>query len=303
VTGLIKPRWLVGAGSLLPLLIVAGAGWGGYALAGLYGIGLAAVGMLATVGTAVWASAYRAVAGSTRLIARVGRLGPDARRVTDDFGAAGETLELGGRGFAITAAGLAVLAMFAAYASVIDLGALPLGSFGVILGLLLGLLLPAAAGALSTLGVIRGAGASAREAERQYQEIPGLLQGVSDADAARSVVTPIEVVLRDLAVPTLVTLLLPVMIGYGLGPAALAALLVGAMVSGIPLALFLAHAEVHAAGGVVHPGFPPQIPVMLRAMFATPYRFAAAASITTLIKLLAAVSLVIAPLLAARISS
>ncbi len=301
--GLIKPRWLVGAGSLLPLLILVGTGWGGYALAGLYGIGLVAVGMLATVGTAVWASAYRAVAGSTRLVARVGRLGSDARRVTDDLGAAGETLELGGRGFAITAAGLAVLAMFAAYASVIELAALPLASAGVILGLLLGLLLPPTIGALSTLGVARGGGASAREAERQYEAIPGLLQGVADADAARSVVSPIEVVLRDLAVPTLVTLLLPVIIGYGLGPAALAALLVGAMVSGIPLALFMAHAEVLPAGGAAHPAFPPRIPVMLQAMFATPYRFAAAASITTLIKLLAAVSLVLAPLLAARVSS
>ncbi|MDQ3523262.1 MAG: sodium/proton-translocating pyrophosphatase, partial [Gemmatimonadota bacterium] len=305
--GLIKPRWLVGAGSLLPLLILVGTGWGGYALAGLYGIGLVAVGMLATVGTAVWASAYRAVAGSTRLIARVSRLGSDARRVTDDLGAAGETLELGGRGFAITAAGLAVLAMFAAYASVIELAALPLASAGVILGVILGvtlgLLLPPTIGALSTLGVVRGGGASAREAERQYEAIPGLLQGVADADAARSVVSPIEVVLRDLAVPTLVTLLLPVIIGYGLGPAALAALLVGAMVSGIPLALFMAHAEVHPAGGAAHPAFPPRIPVMLQAMFATPYRFAAAASITTLIKLLAAVSLVLAPLLAARVSS
>lgn len=303
VTGLLKPRWLGGAGSLLPLLIVVGAGWGGYAFAGSYGLGLAAVGMLATVGTAVWASAYRAVAGSTRLIARVSRLSSDARHITDDLGAAGATVELGGRRFAITAAAVATLAMLAAYVSVINLDAFPLGSFGVILGLLLGVLLPPAVGALSTLGVVRGAGVSSREAERQYQEIPGLLQGAAEADAARSVVTPVNVVLRDLAVPTLVTLLLPVMIGYLLGPAALAALLVGTMVSGIPLALFLAHAEVHAAGGAVHPGFPPQIPVMLRAMLATPYRFAAAASITTLIKVLAAVSLVLAPLLAVRASS
>lgn len=303
VIGLFKPRWLVGAASLLPLLVVVGAGWGGYAFAGLYGIGLAAVGMLATVGTAVWASAYRAAAGSTRLIARVSRLGSDARRITDDLGNAGETVELGGRGFAITAAAVAALATLAAYASVVDLDALPLGRAGVILGLLLGLVLPMAVAALSTLGVIRGGSASAREAERQYQEIPGLLQGVADPDAARSVVASVELVLRDLAGPTLVTLLLPLIIGYGLGPAALAALLVGALVAGIPLALFMAHAEVSAVGGTVHPGFPPQIPVMLRAMFATPYRFAAAASITTLIKVLAAVSLVLAPLLAARVSS
>ena len=185
----------------------------------------------------------------------------------------------------------------------IDLDALPFGSAGVILGLLLGAVLPAAVAALSTLAVVRGGSASAREAERQYQEIPGLLQGVADPDAARSVVKSVDVVLRDLAVPALVTLLLPLLIGYGLGPAALAALLVGSLVTGVPLALFLAHAEISPAGGAVHPGIPPQLPVMLRAMFATPYRFAAAASITTLIKVLAAVSLVLAPILAARVSS
>jgi K(+)-stimulated pyrophosphate-energized sodium pump len=303
ITGLIRPRWLAGAGSLIPLVLVVAAGWGGYALAGQYGVGLAAVGMLATVGTAVWASAYRAVAGSTRLIARVARLGPETRQVTDDHGAAGESVELGGRGFAVAAAGVATVAMLVAYASLADLDALPLGNAGVILALLLGALLPVGVAGLSTLGVARGGSASAREAERQYQEIPGLRQGVADPDASRSVVPSTEVVLRDLAGPTLVTLLLPLLIGYGLGPAALAALLIGALVTGIPLALFMAHAEVSPAGGLVHPAFPPQIPVMLRAMFATPYRFAAAASITTLIKLLAAISLVLAPLLAARASS
>lgn len=300
VVGLLHPRALGVASAVLPLFIVVIAGWGGYAFAGLYGVGLAAVGMLATVGTAVWASAYRGVAASARLIAREGRLGADVRRVMDELATVGNAFEIGGRGFAITAAALAALAMFAAYASVIDLNELDFGSFRFILAFLLGALLPIAAGALATLGVARGARVSAREAERQYQEIPGLLQGAADPDAARSVSSAGSAVLRDLAFPALVVLLLPVLTAYLLGPASLGGLLLGAMATGIPLALFLSHMEVGNAAAVVHPDSPRQLPVVLRAMLVAPYRTSVVASITTLIKLLAAVSLVLAPLFAAR---
>ena len=299
VSGAIKPRLLGTIGAVLvPMLIVVAAGWAGYALAGLFGVGLAAVGMLGTVGTAVWASAYRGVAGGARVIARMSGFGPETRGTIDDLDEAGSGLELGGPGFAITAAALATLALSAAYATVARVETLDFSSFGVILGLLLGALLPLGVGAFATLGLARAAGVSAREAERQIREMPGLVQGTEDPDTARSVAVSTDAVLRDLALVAVLALLLPVLIGYGLGPAALGALLAGAMVTGLPLAFFLGAAEGGSASQTVDPGWPPQFLVILRAVQVAPYRNASATVVVTLVKLLATLSLLLAPLLA-----
>jgi len=292
--------------TVIPAIAVVVGIWLANELAGLYGVGLAAVGMLSTLGITLATDAYGPVADNAGGIAEQAHLEPEVRERTDALDALGNTTAATGKGFAIGSAVLTALALMAAYSQVTGVNVFDIMQAEVLAGMLIGAMLPFLFSALTMRAVGSAASSMIEEIRRQFREIPGLREGKEGVmpDAARAVDISTRGALRQMILPGLIAVISPIVVGSIMGPGALGGLLAGSIVTGFLMAVFMANAggawdnakkyiELGNYGGK---GSDTHKAAVTGDTVGDPFKDTSGPSLNILLKLMAVVSLIFGPL-------
>ena len=290
--------------TVVPGLVVVVAMWLSYELADTYGVALAAVGMLSTLGITLATDAYGPVADNAGGIAEQAGLDPEVRERTDALDSLGNTTAATGKGFAIGSAVLTALALMAAYSQVTGIDSFDLLDIKVLMGLIVGAMLPFLFAALTMQAVGRAANAMVQEVRRQFREISGLMEGTANADYARAVDISTKGAMREMILPGLLAIIAPVVVGLILGAAALGGMLIGAIATGFLLAIMMANAggawdnakKYIEAGNLGGKGSDAHAAAVVGDTVGDPFKDTSGPALNILIKLMSIVALVFAPL-------
>jgi len=294
--------------TVLPILVLASGIYGSYHFAGLYGVAIAAAGMMATTAMQLSIDAFGPIADNAGGIAEMSRLPEEVRHRTDNLDAVGNTTAATGKGFAIASAALTSLALFAAFVGVAGIEHIDIYKADVLAGLFVGGMIPFIFSSLCISAVGRAAMAMVEEVRRQFREIPGIMEYTGKPEYEKCVAISTNASIREMVAPGLIALITPVLIGFAFGPEVLGGLLAGVTVSGVLMGLFQSNAGgawdnakksfekgVEINGEIYYKKSEPHKASVTGDTVGDPFKDTSGPSMNILIKLMSIVSLVIAP--------
>ncbi|MCQ4034765.1 sodium-translocating pyrophosphatase [Kaistella montana] len=297
--------------TLLPILVLAGGIYGSFLCAGLYGVAIAAAGMMATTAMQLAIDAFGPIADNAGGIAEMSELPKEVRERTDILDAVGNTTAATGKGFAIASAALTALALFAAFVGIAGIDGIDIYRADVLAGLFVGAMIPFIFSSLAIKAVGEAAMAMVEEVRRQFREIPGILEGKATPEYEKCVAISTDASIKKMLLPGAIALISPLLIGFIFGPEVLGGFLAGATVSGVLMGMFQNNAGgawdnakksfeqgVDINGQTYYKGSEPHKASVTGDTVGDPFKDTSGPSMNILIKLMSIVSLVIAPTLA-----